>query len=168
MATIQTVFGSRAFLTQLQTKQAAPTLLLKPESHGLDYMLLDSTGRGKFTLPFKYNVLATRGELQKKNYVHMMYFNLAADQEAIFVAQMKTFFDAYERFPHITGLTLMRLDAKQIQFVLMSSWISGSDFFALKSTPAFAPLNKFMNRAADQLGFHENGYRVIDPDDDQN
>lgn len=54
MATIQTVFGSRAFLTQLQTKQAAPTLLLKPESHGLDYMLLDSTGRGQFTLPFKY------------------------------------------------------------------------------------------------------------------
>lgn len=49
MSTIQTVFGSKSFLTKLLDERHDPQLkLLKPAQSGLDYMIFDPSGQATF------------------------------------------------------------------------------------------------------------------------
>ncbi len=161
--TMQTVFGSQNLLNMLISKVPQPAYLLKPSGYGRDFMLLDMSGQGQFHAPVQFNITQTSGTITHGEFIQFMYFNITSDQEPLFNNGMEKIFEARDRFPGVGNLTLGRAKSNHIQYVLISSWERSTDFFKLKETPAFAPIRKYMGRAASLGGYHETGYKVLAP-----
>lgn len=97
MSTIQTVFGSKSFLTKLLDERHDPQLkLLKPAQSGLDYMIFDPSGQAAFSAPLRYEILASLGKTEQSGYVHFMYFNLDTDDVKVFLSKIKQLIDNHD------------------------------------------------------------------------
>ncbi|KRM72467.1 hypothetical protein [Lacticaseibacillus brantae] len=163
MQLIQTIFGSERFLTQF-VKQHPTLTLLKPSGHDQDYAILDLTGRVQFTNPLQYTAELSSGEILDKSFLQLMYFNLNSEDEAVFLSKVRTLFEHQDIFPGIQTLVLAKAHSKAIQYLLLSGWDDGHQFFALKNTPAFQPLLELSQRAAASNGYHEAGYTRVFPE----
>lgn len=161
--TMQTVFGSQSLLNMLISKVPQPAFLLKPSGYGQNFMLLDLSGLGKFSAPVKFNQLNATGMIQPGEFIQFMYFNITEDQEPLFNNGMAKIFAEKDRFPGLGSIILGRSTSEHIQYVLITSWERSTDYFKLKETPAFAPIRKYMGRAAESRGYHETGYKVLAP-----
>lgn len=160
---IQTVFGSQSFMASLIKKVPQPAFLLKPSSPLQANMLLDLSGQGKFSSASKFTVVQEKGKVEQGQYVQCMYFYMTEDEEAVFTNQMSRLFDSHDIYSGIGGMYLARIQGDEIQYLLLSSWETSTDFFAMKETPAFTPLRQFTTRAASSGGYHEVGYKVLAP-----
>lgn len=160
---IQTVFGSQSFMATLVKKVPQPAFLLKPSSPLQANMLLDLSGHGQFSSALKYTVVRSEGEVNTGDYVQCMYFYMTEEEEVVFTNQMNRLFDSSDIYPGMGGMYLARLKGDQVQYLLLSSWQTSTDFFAMKETPAFTPLRQFTTRAANSGGYHEVGYKVLAP-----
>jgi heme-degrading monooxygenase HmoA len=160
---LQTVFGSQQFLNTLISKVPQPAYLLKPSASTHNFMLLDMSGQGQFSVPIRFTVARTTGTIEYGEFIQFMYFYITKDQETLFTNGMDKIFNAKDHFPGIGNITLGRAQSERIQYVLITSWERSTDFFKLKETPAFEPMRKYMDRAAQTGGYHETGYKVLAP-----
>lgn len=160
---IQTVFGSQNLLASLIKKTPEPSFLLKPSSPQQVNMLLDLSGKGKFSAPVRFTVNQETGTVKIGEFIQCMYFYITEDEEAVFTSQMDKLFNSSEIYPGLGCMILARAKTDRIQYLLLSSWEHSTDFFAMKETPAFTPLRQFTTRAANSGGYHEIGYKVLAP-----
>lgn len=164
MSTIQTVFGSKSFLTQLLDERHDPQLkLLKPAQSGLDYMIFDPSGQATFSAPLRYEILASLGKTEQSGYVHFMYFNLDTDDVKVFLSKIKQLIDNHDILLGENHILLAQEAKHPDNFLVMSVWQTSNDYYEFKNTPALASVKEFIRRAASANGFHEAGYTVIDP-----
>lgn len=158
---IQTVFGTQGVLRSLMHNDQQ--FLLEPSNHGADYALLDLSGEGRYTMPVTYRPVISTGHVALNEYIHFMHFGLTSDDVSVFEANMAKLIDQREQYPGVGMMCLMREKSPEVNYMLMTSWLRGSNYFALKTTPAFKPLQAFTNRAASANGYFETGYKVLDP-----
>ncbi|QVI33710.1 monooxygenase [Lacticaseibacillus chiayiensis] len=163
MSTIQTVFGSKSFLVKLLDERHDPQLkLLKPAQTGLDYMIYDPSGRATFSAPLRYDVIMSLGSAEQNGYVQFMYFNLDTNDVKVFLSKIKQLIDNHDILLGEKHILLAQEVKHPDNYLVVSVWQSGNDYYEFKNTPALSSVKEFIRRAASANGFHEAGYTIID------
>ncbi|WP_407892901.1 antibiotic biosynthesis monooxygenase [Lacticaseibacillus sp. N501-2] len=160
---VQIVLGTKRFLKTFFNSEQTPLLLMKPLAKGQNYGLLDVHGQVRFAAPMVYDPLAMGGDIQDQGFIQLAYFRLTDDEAPVFIDQFKALLKQREQLQGNLALGLLVKKAKERDYLVISQWERTLDVFASKSTPLWQPVNKFAERAAKGLGYHDANYQVISP-----
>ncbi|WP_461212981.1 hypothetical protein [Lacticaseibacillus sp. GG6-2] len=159
---MQMIFGSLDFLKAYQTRAKHPLLLLRPLTGG-NFALLDASGRQKFAMPQRLQVLTASGELQRSGFVQLRYFHLTPEDGPVFVDAAKRIVENQATITNNQYAGVMRTTGKNAAEVLLTQWQTTTAEGAARKTPAFVTLEEFAQRAAAGAGYHEAFYQVVKP-----
>lgn len=163
---VQMILGTKHFLKRFFKDYNTPLLMLKPLAEGQNYALMDLDATIPFVAPMRYDVLALGGQINDHGYLQLAYFHLTEDEAPVFIDQFKNLLKQRDQLQGNLALALLVKDAKARDYLVISQWERTLDVFASKSTPLWAPVNKFAERAAKGLGYHDATYQIVAPEDE--
>lgn len=161
-AYMQMIFGTLDFLKAYQTRAKHPLLLLLPMTGG-NFALLDASGRQKFAMPQRLQVLTISGKLQRAGFVQLRYFHLTPEDGPVFVDAAKRIVENQASITNNQCASVMMTVGKDAAYVLLTQWQTTTAEGAARKTPAFVALDQFAKRAVAGAGYHEAFYQVVKP-----
>ncbi|WP_125981011.1 monooxygenase [Loigolactobacillus iwatensis] len=160
---IQATFGSQDILTDYFDREPQRNLLLlRPAESTNDFQLLDVSGQENFfNSPISYSVRQHLGKQEFSGFFNFMYFTFPSeDAVKVFQSQFDRVGNQAAGFIGLNSLFLLRLDAPQIQFVILSIWQREADYFNWRNSQDFSPLLPYLQAGPNIQQFHQTTYTL--------
>ncbi|MFD1316988.1 antibiotic biosynthesis monooxygenase family protein [Loigolactobacillus zhaoyuanensis] len=158
---IISAFGSQSILAAyLEREPQRHLLLLKPAQTEEDFQLLDLSDQPTFfNNPLQYNTYYHNGGNDLTGFFNFMYFDFAStDAAKVFRAQFDHLSKDVDSFIGLHDIFLLRLDAPQNKYVILSVWQHDVNYFNWRNSKDFQQMQPYLNAGPYVQQFHQTSY----------